>query len=383
MSTLSIQNVLDQRNKYNLAIPFVETQQINPFLKMSVSLLYVDTNEQASQIFKVGSRNRDDGKRDDLYSLTKPFLQRLATEAGIQFGAGSGDVAKMDKNTWKASAFGAIRLPDGGVRTSSNFKVIDLATEEKKYRLAYEEKAERGISDYRAAEAASKKYQGSWVETGQKNEKGYPIRIYVVSEQDREKYVENSLLDAMTQLRANAPQKAATGAILRVIRDLLGIKGTYTIDELKRPFAVARTSFSPDYNDPLVKQMLLQQAMQSVGNLFGNAQPVVQTISIPKADTEDEAADIAEAYDTVPTQGDTAPAPQPQPAKNPVLQQRSQPQGTSMVMSEEDRINDFCCDKCGNVIKREVWEYSIENLGRPLCFNCQRIVKREQKGGRS
>ena len=97
MHTLSIQNVLAQRNEYNLAIPFVETQQINPFLKMSVSLLYVDTNEQASQIFKVGSRNRGNGKWDDLYSLSKPFLHRLATEAGIQFSAGSGDVVKMDE----------------------------------------------------------------------------------------------------------------------------------------------------------------------------------------------------------------------------------------------------------------------------------------------
>lgn len=381
MNTLSIQNVLAQRNEYNLAIPFVETQQINPFLKMSVSLLYVDTNEQASQIFKVGSRSRGNGKWDDLYSLTKPFLQRLATEAGIQFGAGSGDVVKMDENTWKASAFGAIRLPDGGVRTSSNFKVIDLATEEKKYRLAYEEKAERGISDYRAAEAASKKYQGNWVETGQKNEKGYPIKIYVVSEQDREKYIENSLLDAMTQLRANAPQKAATGAILRVIRDLLGIKGTYTIDELKKPFAVARTSFSPDYNDPVVKQMLLQQAMQSVGNLFGNIQPVVQTISVPVADDEvDIPADVCEMGQI---QKESAPEPQ-QPAESQTAQrQQSQnpPQGASRVITEADRKNDFCCDKCGIVVSKEVWRYSSENFGRPLCYKCQRIVKSEQRGG--
>ena len=35
-------------------------------------------------------------------------------------------------------------------------------------------------------------------------------------------------------------------------------------------------SFSPDYNDPLIRQMLLQQAMQSVGNLFGNTQPTMQ-----------------------------------------------------------------------------------------------------------
>ena len=294
MANLSIQEVLNNRNSYNLALPFVETHQINPFYKMSVSPLYVDVSEHASQIYKVGSKNMN-GKWIDLFSLTKPFLNKLATEAGVQFAPNAGDVVKVDDNTWKASAFGAIRLPDGTVRTSNNFKIIDLVTEEKKYRLAYEEKAANGISEFKAAEEAAKKYVGNWSDTGRKNEKGYPIRTYVISEQDRGRYIENSLLDAMTQLRANAPQKAATGAILRVIRDLLGIKGTYTMEELKKPFVVARTSFSPDYNDPAVRQMLLQQAMQSVGNLFGNVQPVVQTISIPPMEMDDEFDVPAEA----------------------------------------------------------------------------------------
>ena len=46
LGKLSVQDVLAQRNSYNLAIPFVETQQINPFFKMSVSLLYADRSEE-------------------------------------------------------------------------------------------------------------------------------------------------------------------------------------------------------------------------------------------------------------------------------------------------------------------------------------------------
>lgn len=369
MSNLSIQSILDQRNNYNLAIPFVETQQINPFYKTSVSLLYVNTDEKASQIFKVGSRSLGNNQWEDLYSLTKPFLQRLATEAGIQFGAGSGDVSRIDENTWKASAFGAIRLPDGNIRTSNNFKVIDLATEENKYRLAYETKAEKGISDYKAAESASKVYAGNWVDTGKKNDKGYPIKLYIIAEQDKKKYIEHSLLDAMTQLRANAPQKAATGAILRVIRDLLGIKGTYTMVELKKPFAVARMSFSPDYNDPIVRQMLLQQAMQSVGNLFGNIQPVVQTISIPNTDIDDEVDIPVEMTDM-----------------NESVENRTNNYITNIEQEAEqkieDRTEDFRCDKCDCVIPQKVWDYSIEYYQKPLCYKCQRIVKGEQKGRR-
>lgn len=358
-NSLSIQNVLSQKNNYNLAIPFVESQQINPYYKLSVSLLYVDTGIDASHIFKVGSRSLGNNRYEDLYSLTKPFLQRLATEAGIQFAPGSGDVVKVDENTWKASAFGALRLPDGSVRTSNNFKVIDLVTEERKYRLAYEEKAVNGITEDRAAKAAAKKYAGAW-QGG----------TFLIAEPDRGKYIENSLLDAMAQLRSNAPQKAATGAILRVIRDLLGIKGTYTLNELKKPFAVARMSFSPDYNDPLIKQMLLQQAMQSVGNLFGNSQPVMQTISIPQV-VEDE-VDIP----VDPVVGSTPAAQQPDPV--PQTESASEPPQQEM----EDRTQDFRCDKCDVVIPEKVWNYSYENFGRPLCFKCQKIVRNEQRGGR-
>ncbi len=377
MQNLSIQTVMKNRESYNLALPFVETQQVNPFYKMSASLLYVDISERASQVFKVGSRSCGNGKWEDLYSLTKPFLNRLATEAGIQFMPGSGDVVKMDENTWKASAFGAIRLPDGSVRTSNNFKVIDLVTEEKKYRLSYEEKAERGIADHRAAKDAAKKYTGKWAETGQVDANGYPVKIYVISECDRSKYIENSLLDAMTQLRANAPQKAATGAVLRVIRDLLGIKSSYTIEELRKPFAVARMSFSPDYNDPLIKQMLLQQAMQSVGNLFGNVQPVMQTISIPQA--ADEEVDLpADVY--------AEPSGSQKPEENHTTQKgnfenKQVPETThGQEMTEKDRSQDFCCDKCGIVIPKRVWSYSYENMGRPLCYTCQKAVKNQQGG---
>lgn len=360
---LSIQNVLSQKNNYNLAIPFVESQQINPYYKLSVSLLYVDTNPSALQIFKVGSRSLGNNRWEDLYSLTKPFLQRLATEAGIQFSPGSGDVVKMDENTWKASAFGALRLPDGSVRTSSNFKVIDLITEERKYRAAYAEKAERGITDTKAAKAAAGRYDGQW--------KG---DTFIISEQDRSKYIKNSILDAMAQLRSNAPQKAATGAILRVIRDLLGIKGMYTMEELKKPFAVARMSFSPDYNDPMVKQMMLQQCMQSVGNLFGNATPVMQTISIPQsADMEgdidiDMSVDSASNPDDVGVQGEVQQTP-------PVPNQQS---GASVMDPTQDRTQDFCCDKCGTVIPEKVWNYSVEKFERPLCYKCQRIVRGER-----
>ncbi len=341
---IAIQTVLDKKNQYNLVIPFVESQQINPYYKLNVSILKVDTNLAASEIYKVGTKNigRDRNGKDqwvDAFALTKPFLQRLATEAGIQFSPGTGDVTRVDVNTWKASAYGALRLPDGTVRTSNNFKVIDLLTEEQKYRIGYEEKAKNGITDIKVAKAIEKKYSGKWNASNS---------VFFIDEADRRKYIENSLLEAMAQLRANAPQKAATGAILRVIRDLTGIKATYTIEELEKPFAVARMAFSPDYNDPFVKQMMLQQCMQSTGNLFGNQLPYTQTISIPQNEPDDDVLP-ADVYEEEPNEVEEI-----------------------TEIEEDRRPNDFQCDKCGAVITEKAWDYSIGKFGRPLCFKCQK-----------
>ena len=93
----------------------------------------------------------------------------------------------------------------------------------------------------------------------------------MIDDCDREKYIERSILVNMTLLRKTASEKAQTGAILRVIRALLGIKGTYQREELQKPFAVPTVTFSPDYSDATVRQAMLQQGMNSMGNMFGTA----------------------------------------------------------------------------------------------------------------
>lgn len=352
-NSLSIQSVLNNKDKYNLAIPFMESHQMNPFYKLTVVAVYADISETAEHVFKVGRKNTGDDQWIDLYSLRKPFLCKLATEAGIQFAPGGGDVVRIDENTWKASNYGYIRLPDNTIRTSNGFKVIDLVSEEKKYRISYEEKAANGIVDYKAAKDASGKYAGKWINTGRKNDKGYPVKKYLLDESERGRYIEKSLLDAMIQLRSSAPQKAATGALLRVIKDLIGIKGAYTLEELKRPFAVVRTVFSPDYNDPLIKQAMLQQALQSIGNIFGNTSPVVQTISIPKIEEEDVDSDIVQVSDA----------------------EEKTDSKENGVPDDANREMDFYCDKCGGRIEERVWDYSVKKFERPLCYKCQRIMR--------
>ena len=76
-----------------------------------------------------------------------------------------------------------------------------------------------------------------------------------------------------------------TGAKLRVIRALLGVKGTYTKAELQKNFAIPTVIFSPDFSDPQVRQAMLTQGMNSVNNMFGTPQIAVKSVDFESEST--------------------------------------------------------------------------------------------------
>ena len=259
----------------NLLIPAATSVQINPFYKCTVMEVVADTSQNSGDIFKVGNTKVGEDRNGkaiyaDVFSPAKPLLMKLATAAGIQFHPEYTTVIRENENTYVGKAYGAVRLPDGTFKTHAETKRICLDDEESKYRLEFMDKSIMGIRDWRAANSAAEMFKGEWKEDPEKtNQWGKPEKYYVIADCDREKYIERSMLVNMTLLRKTASEKAQTGAILRVVRALLGIKGTYMLDELKKPFAVPTVTFSPDYSDASVRQAMLQQGMSSMGNMFG------------------------------------------------------------------------------------------------------------------
>ena len=367
----------------NLLIPAATSVQINPFYKCTVMEVVADTSEGSGDIFKVGNTKVGEDQNGkaiyaDVFSPAKPLLMKLATAAGIQFHPEYTTVVRENQNTYVGKAYGAVRLPDGTFKTHIETKRICLDDEEAKYRLEFMDKSIMGIHDWRAAKAAADMFKGEWKEDPEKiNQWGKPEKYYVIADCDREKYIERSILVNMTLLRKTASEKAQTGAILRVIRALLGIKGTYQREELQKPFAVPTVTFSPDYSDATVRQAMLQQGMNSMGNMFGTASapPVINSRGIfedavhEAFDPEDnldnpafasehsaEAEDIPEEYRQAPTQE------QPERREAPV-QQTDQPQGET---------TEYFCDECGAKINERVYGYSLNKFGRPLCMKCQK-----------
>lgn len=369
----------------NLLIPAATSVQINPFYKCTVMEVVPDTSDNSGDIFKVGNIKVGEDKKGkavyaDVFSLAKPLLMKLATAAGIQFHPEYTTVTRENANTYVGKAYGAVRLPDGTFKTHAETKRICLDDEEAKYRLEFMDKSIIGITDWRAAKSAEDMFKGHWEDTDETrtyNGREYPVKKFVINDCDREKYIERSMLVNMTLLRKTASEKAQTGAILRVIRALLGIKGTYQLDELKKPFAVPTVTFSPDYSDANVRQAMLQQGMSSMGNMFGAA-------SAPPAALPFETEAFADSFNPEENLDNPAFASDRQEDnemssaemehiynQEPPIQQEELP---SMEQVNENGYipGDLYCEKCGAPINEKVYEYSLNKFGSPLCIKCQK-----------
>lgn len=150
-----------------------------------------------------------------------------------------------------------------------------------------------------------------------------------------------------------------TKAINRALRAAMHIKGTYTLEELKKPFVVAY--LVPNLDNEAVKTEAVHHFFSSAQELYGG----VNTDNRKTVFIEDDAEE-GMAYET--------PAKPIEDPKNYVEAPVQAPQDV-----EEDRSMDFCCDKCGVQVSQKVWDYSVEKFGRPLCYSCQKAERGEKR----
>lgn len=184
-------------------------------------------------------------------------------------------------------------------------------------------------------------------------------------EDTHEIIVENTIPGMTEKQKAefmkHLPQICEAKALNGAIRTALHIKGTYTEEELRKPFVVAY--LVPNLNHDEVKQAAINSMFQSVQKIFGNTPSVQQIESrVPElaaaeaADGEnfDQYIDGTYTEESTPDRSET----------------------NSSYHSDNDRSvrenAGYSCDGCGKEIKENVYEYSLNRFGRPLCMKCQR-----------
>lgn len=172
--------------------------------------------------------------------------------------------------------------------------------------------------------------------------------------------------------------KALNGAI----RTALQIKGSYLIEEFDKPFVVGY--LVPNLDNEAVKRVAIESMFQSRGNLFGRDQKKAPmeapTIECKHPGDHQDYGDVIEPADYKNFESQTIQQPNLSQQANPPQQPNASQQPPVQEPDEkEDRKNDFRCDRCDVVISENVWNYSYEKYGKPLCMKCQRAAR---TGGR-
>ena len=148
----------------------------------------------------------------------------------------------------------------------------------------------------------------------------YDLDMEVVEEELRNSGKDESKVrSSMIEKRKNKLKLCESGAKDRVIRELLGIRSTYTLDQIKKPFIILRITVRPDYSDKDVKQAMLTAAIQSMTGIYGGGAP-------PQITYDDPVIDIPQE-----------PEPEPEPANNETNQGNSETKPSAI----ESAIIDF------------------------------------------
>lgn len=226
---------------YNILCPAI-IQTIPEWFSVALKVVQIDPNPDHRQVYKATPGSED-------LSLGKVALANLAAAAGISWKwSASGRVDDgRDPNRIRYRAVGSMIDLSGERRELMGEKEIDLVAIQAELWRNYEKKA----TSYEQFIPAERKKR-------------------MLREDEIQDWVREKTLNDLIQMKKHALARAQTGAMERVVRDALGLKSSYTPQELAKPFVVPRLIFSPDTKDPDVKMFHLALKAGVIEELYGN-----------------------------------------------------------------------------------------------------------------
>jgi len=153
-----------------------------------------------------------------------------------------------------------------------------------------------------------------------------------------------------------------TKAVNRALRAAMHIKGTYTLEELKKPFVVAY--LVPNLDNETVKAEAVRHMFATAQEIYGGRNTEVRRAIFVEDDVEDKEYEMQGQQIAQPDNRAYLQAPQEPPRE---MQQRQQ--------NAAEAAPDFdptVCTECGSKCSNGVVKYSQEQYGRTLCMSCQR-----------
>ena len=154
-----------------------------------------------------------------------------------------------------------------------------------------------------------------------------------------------------------------TKAINRALRAAMHIKGTYTLEELKKPFVVAY--LVPNLDNETVKAEAVRHMFTTAQEIYGGHTTEARRAMFIEDDTEEGMEYEMPGQPIVqPDNRAYLQAPQEPPRE---VQQRQQ-----RAAEAAPDFDPTVCTDCGAKCSNGVVKYSQEQYGRTLCMACQR-----------
>lgn len=154
-----------------------------------------------------------------------------------------------------------------------------------------------------------------------------------------------------------------TKAINRALRAAMHIKGTYTLEELKKPFVVAY--LVPNLDNEAVREEAVKHFFTSAQELYGGNSADQRRAVFVEDDYEE---DMGYETPAQPIAQPDAQAYRQLPQEHPRETQQRAQQAAEAQADFDPNVCTECGAKCSNGVVR----YSNEQFGRTLCMNCQR-----------
>jgi len=195
------------KRKYNVLVPSERVKMISPYHIISVREVRIDPDPSEGMVYKLPASNK--------LALGRVALDNLAQAAGIIWHPSETKCVLSESRRCEYAAIGGLRKPDGTFAWVKACKEINMDVIEREIRFQYKRKVE-------AKE---------------------------LTEEKAEVQIERDVIAYWKHMHA----RCDTGARLRVIRSLLGLKSGYSAEELKKPFVVPAIQFSP-WDDPDMAQ---------------------------------------------------------------------------------------------------------------------------------
>ena len=223
----------------NLLMPSTQIEGLSEFHAPVIEKVTLSSNPGDGDVYP---HSDEDDPNKQKFRLTKQALMKLSVCAGIIWSVS--ETRRVDdgsnRNYVCYQAVGGLKKADG---TPIFFKAqydMDFEVVEAELRALYE-----------------KKTTGQWAKNKSPKEKA--------------EYVEYCITRDMLQKRKHKLKLAEAGAMNRVVREILGLKNTYSIAELAKPFVMARIVFRPDYSDKDVKAKMIDAHIKAMTGVYGDS----------------------------------------------------------------------------------------------------------------